>query len=417
MEEIRNEEGMTVGNAIEESTPEEGIAEENPGEETAENAMEENAQEETLIPENSTEETGLEEDKPEECRVEENACAEGNTEEGNREADKTEDNKTEEIKSEEDSMEGNRVRHRGRFSQVFICLGKFFRMFIFQNDWKVLPMAAIIAGLVSFVVGANLFKTQEGTLIGSFALACICIWNGFFNSIQVICRERAIVKREHRSGLHISSYILAHMIYQGFLCLCQTVITIVVCNMTRVTFPAKGLILPWPMIDIGITIFLTTYCADIMALMVSAIVHTTTTAMTVMPFMLIFQLVFSGGFFQLDGIALKITDYTVAKWGLTALCTQGNYNGLPMVTLWNAVARLQNLEVMGSKPISEFMRLAQDNGLKDQILEWSGRQNQNPVYAYDPVNVLNSWMYLLLFTLAYAVIAVIFLEFIDRDKR
>ena len=290
-------------------------------------------------------------------------------------------------------------------------------MFIFQNDWKVLPMAAIIAGLVSFVVGANLFKTQEGTLIGTFALACICIWNGFFNSIQVICRERAIVKREHRAGMHISSYITAHMIYQAFLCLCQTVITIAVCRMTKVTFPAEKLITPWAIVDIAITLFLTTYCADIMALMVSAIVHTTTTAMTIMPFMLIFQLVFSGGFFQLQGTAVKITNFTVAKWGLTALCSQGNYNAKPMVTLWNAVAKFQDIEVLRKKPIWEFMRMAEKNNLKDIILEWSGKENQNPVYAFETANVLKCWGYLLLFTFIYAFVAVVFLEFIDRDKR
>lgn len=314
-------------------------------------------------------------------------------------------------------MDIKSVKHRGRGSQVLICLGKLFRMFIFQTDWKVLPMAAIIAGLVSFVVGANLFKTQEGTIMGTFALACICIWNGFFNSIQVVCRERPIVKREHRAGMHISAYITAHMIYQAFLCLCQTVITIFVCNMAKVTFPTESLITPWPVVDIGISLFLITYCADIMALMISSIVHSTTTAMTIMPFMLIFQLVFSGGFFQLNGAAVKITDFTVSKWGLRALCSQGNYNSKPMVTLWNAVSKLQDMEVGGGKPIWEFMVQADKSGLKDNILAWSGSQNQNPVYAFDPLNVLKCWGFLILFTVIYALIAVIFLEFIDRDKR
>ena len=88
-----------------------------------------------------------------------------------------------------------------------------------------------------------------------------------------------------------------------------------------------------------------------------------------------------------------------------------------MVTLWNAVARFQDLEVMGKKPIPDFMRFANENGLKDEILAWSGKHNQNPVYAFDPMNVLKCWGYLLLFTAAYAIIAVTFLEFIDRDKR
>ena len=245
-------------------------------------------------------------------------------------------------------MEQNKqvnVKHKGHIAQTVIYLGKLFRMFIFQSDWKVMPMAAVIAGLVCFVVGGNLFKTMEGTLLGTFALSCICIWNGFFNSIQVICRERPIIKREHRSGMHISSYIAAHMIYQAFLCLCQSYITLQICMIMKVSFPPLARITPWPVLDIGITLFLTTYAADMMALMVSAFVHNTTTAMTVMPFLLIFQLVFSGGFFQLDGFALKLCDFTVAKWGLTSLCAQADYNHLPMVSLWNSAFKLRNIEV------------------------------------------------------------------------
>ena len=43
-------------------------------------------------------------------------------------------------------------RHRGRLAQIPIYLGKDFRMFIFQTDWKVLPMSALIAGMIGFVL-------------------------------------------------------------------------------------------------------------------------------------------------------------------------------------------------------------------------------------------------------------------------
>ena len=115
-----------------------------------------------------------------------------------------------------------RIRYRGRGAQVGIYLGKLLRMFIYQNDWKVLPMAALIAGLVGMVIRKKMFINMEGTLMGAFALVCVCIWNGCFNSIQVICRERDVIKREHRSGMHISSYIFSHMLYQALLCLAQT---------------------------------------------------------------------------------------------------------------------------------------------------------------------------------------------------
>jgi len=308
-------------------------------------------------------------------------------------------------------------KHSGRIKQTFIYLGKFFRMFVYQNDWKVMPMAALIAGLVSMVVGSNLFKTMEGTLMGSFALACICIWNGFFNSIQVVCRERAIIKREHRSGMYISSYIAAHMIYQAFLCICQTVITLYVCHLSRMAFPARTLFTKSIYVDLGISLFLTTYCADMLALMFSSIAKTTTAAMTVMPFLLIIQLVFSGGIFTLPPSCEFLTNVTIAKWGLTAMCSQGEYNDLPMVSIWNNAVKMKNIEVEGEKPLKEALIYIEEQGYRETILYETAKNNQNDNYEFSKENVLRSWEYLLFFAFLYALIAVISLSFIDKDKR
>ena len=315
------------------------------------------------------------------------------------------------------AMEKKTVRRRGRIPQTFIYLGKLFRMFIFQSDWKVLPMSAIIAGLVAFAVGSNLFKTMEGTLMGSFAMALVCIWNGFFNSIQTICRERAIVKREHRSGMHITSYIAAHMIYQAFLCVLQAGIIIAVLNAMSVTLPGESLITGWPLLDFGITLFLITYCADMLALMVSAFCHSTTTAMTVMPFLLIVELVFSGSMFTLPEEAMFLTNLTASKWGVTSLCTQGNYNSLPMVSVWNSVVKMKNVEVEGERPVYEALKYIEENDMREQLLMDTASQNQNPDYDFNPATVARCWRWLILWTIVYISVAVIALEFIDKDRR
>ena len=310
-----------------------------------------------------------------------------------------------------------KTKHRGRVFQTFIYLGKLFRMFLFQNDWKVLPMAAVIAGLVSFTVGKNLFKTMEGTLMGTFALSCICIWNGFFNSIQVICRERAIVKREHRSGLHMTSYVAAHMIYQAFLCILQVAITIGVCLLMKVQFPEGSLITPWPLVDFGLSLFLITYCADMLALLISAFSRTTTTAMTIMPFLLIVQLLFSGAFFSLPEEAMPLTNLTATKWGLTALCAQGDYNSKPMVSVWNNALKMKDVEVEGEKPLLTLFREIEENNMRDDILMKTGELNQNHDYDFDPKIVLKCWGWLLMWTCVYVIITVLLLEMIDLDKR
>lgn len=313
--------------------------------------------------------------------------------------------------------EKKKKTHRGVISQTFIYLGKFFRMFIFQNDWKVLPMSAIIAGVVSAVVGKNIFFTMEGTKLGTFALSCVCIWNGFFNSIQVICRERAIVKREHRAGVSTTSYLLAHMIYQAFLCMCQSIILVGVCMAVKTRFPAHTLITPWPQVDMMLSIFLTTYAADVMALMISALVKSTTMAMTVMPFLLIFQLVFSGSFFELPAAAMKVTDFTISKWGLSAMSIQGEYNEKPMVSLWNAVVKMKNVEFNGQKPVQQVLEFVENSGARDGFLLSCARQNQNPDYDFKLDSLLKCWFALFMFIVVCALVAKFALDLIDKDNR
>ena len=314
-------------------------------------------------------------------------------------------------------MMNESLKYRGRLAQTRIYFGKFLRMFIFQNDWKALPAGAIIAAVVTFVVGTNLFLTQEGTINGAFALTCGCIWNGFFNSIQVVCRERDVIKREHRAGLHMSSYVAAHMIYQFILCALQTVVTLFICFLAKVQFPKVGVVTPWSMLDLGVTLLLITFAADMMALMISSLVRTTTTAMKTMPFMLIFQLVFSGAFFDLEGIANKLTYLTVSKWGMESVCAIGRYNEQPMVTLWNTMYSLKDVEVAGAYPVKEIVNTVYKNNQINDVLYWSGQQHQNPLYAATAPNVLGNWGVLLLIAFVSALVATLALELIDRDKR
>ncbi len=258
-----------------------------------------------------------------------------------------------------------RIRHRGRGAQMMIYLGKLMRMFLYQNDWKVLPMAALIAGLVSMVIRKDFFMTMEGSLKGSFALTCVAIWNGCFNSIQVICRERNILKREHRAGLHISSYIFSHMIYQALLCLVQTGLTMFVLLQMKVRVPLdQGVITPWAVVDIGITVFLISYCADMLSLLISALSHNTTTAMTVMPFVLIFQLVFSGGIFNLPTWSQSLSQFTISNYGLKCIAAQSDYNSSPMVTAWNTLIKLKDNEIGGSVTVGQVLDFLSDKDNK-----------------------------------------------------
>ena len=250
-----------------------------------------------------------------------------------------------------------RVHHAGRVDQVFIYLGKQFRFFINESDWKVLPMAAIIAALVGLVIRKRFWLNMEGDLIGSFALTCVAIWNGAFNSIQSICRERGIIKREHRSGMHISSYMAAHMIYQFLLCAAQTVLTMVVLRQLDVQIPrmSGGVITPYAIFDLGIVMFLITYASDMLSLFLSSIARTTTAAMTLMPFILIFQLVFSGGVIPLPEWSRSLSNFTISNYGIKAIASQSGYNELPMNAVWSTLSGMKDSEISGSISVGDII--------------------------------------------------------------
>ena len=54
------------------------------------------------------------------------------------------------------------TRHAERWDQIWIYLGKLFRIFSNESGWKVFPMAAIVSLLVALVVN-NVFVNMEGT--------------------------------------------------------------------------------------------------------------------------------------------------------------------------------------------------------------------------------------------------------------
>ncbi|MDE5932397.1 MAG: hypothetical protein K2H40_07950, partial [Lachnospiraceae bacterium] len=113
---------------------------------------------------------------------------------------------------------------------------------------------------------------------------------------------------------------------------------------------------------------------------VSSIVKSTTTAMTVMPFLLIVQLVFSGVLFELKDYLELIAKVTLSKWGMEALGSIVDMDSLPYNDIgWQIIPR--------------------------------------DVYAFESGHVMTAWGIIIGFALLYLIIGVVSLEFVDKDKR
>lgn len=272
------------------------------------------------------------------------------------------------------------MNRASRLKQTRIYIGKCFRVFFHEHGWKIFISAAVITLIICSVTSSDMFLEYRATRNGAFALVCACIWIGIFNSIQSVCKERDIIKREHRSGLHISSYIAAHMVFEMVLCAVESVIVTAIITVTNFDrLPESGVMMP-VYLELLLTFFIVIYSSDALGLMVSSIVKTPNTAMTVMPFVLILQLVMSGMIFELSGFTEQVAKLTIAKWSMNAICITANVNSLP-----------DSLAILGQEVLSD--------------------------YEYTVGNMAQMWLILVGFTVAYAVISIISMEFIDKDKR
>ncbi|MEE8841606.1 MAG: ABC transporter permease [Eubacteriales bacterium] len=289
------------------------------------------------------------------------------------------------------------MRYAGRIRQTNIYVGKLFRIFANEKQWKGFISATIITALIASVTGKQMFTEYSATRNGTFALICACIWIGIFNSIQSVCSERGIIKREHRSGLHMTSYVTAHMVFEFFQSAVDAAIVTAVTvfifgsNMRDADgFKNVNYLLFY------VTFFLIIYASDVLGMMVSCIVKTPETAMTVMPFVLIIQLVMCGFIFELKGKAAVIGKITISKWGMNALGTIANIN------------KMKPAEPSPTASQEDYVKALQARFLADKY-----HADYNPAHLH----VYKMWLILIGFILLYMVVSTLFLEFIDRDRR
>lgn len=199
------------------------------------------------------------------------------------------------------------------------------------NDWRRLVLMfaqpLIIGLLLAVVAGDEVFKAYGDTKSMIFALSCAAIWLGIFNTIQEICKERVILKREHMAGLSLTVYMFSKVTVQLIIGLVQALILVLI-FVAALGSPEEGLWLSHSSVEIMLTVFITIVAAEMLGLIVSACVRSGDKAMAVAPFILIVQLLFSGILFELKGAGKYLSYVTVSKWSVGALGAISDLNNL-----------------------------------------------------------------------------------------
>ena len=251
-----------------------------------------------------------------------------------------------------------------------------------------------LIGLLLFIVAENtVFDLYGSTKSIMFVLSCAAIWIGLFNSIQEICKERNILQREYMANLRLSVYILSKVIVQAVLGLIQAILmTLTFLGILdlfkdggNVDVEAKKLLLPAGglYLEIIIAVWITIIASMALGLLISSIVRTGDKAMTMAPFILIVQLLFSGILFKLKGVATGISYFTISRWSVDSL------------------GRLVNLRSLDYTENVEDVPDDVDEGMFD----------------WDPNWILNEWGILLGMAVITIVLSVVILRNVAKDGR
>ncbi len=204
---------------------------------------------------------------------------------------------------------------------------------LIKNDLPRLAMLLLqpilIAMLLGIVADDKGFEIYESTKSILFALSCAAIWIGLFNSIQEICKERSVLKREYMGNLKLWAYTLSKFVIQMIVGVAQAAIMTAVFGFV-VGLPEKGILLENSFLEIFVTIWLTITASMALGFIISAFVKSGDKAMTCAPFVLIIQLLFSGILFELKGAGSKIAYATISKWSVESLGSIADLNSLTL---------------------------------------------------------------------------------------
>jgi len=175
-----------------------------------------------------------------------------------------------------------------------------------MNSLLMIAQAPIIAILICLI-----FDQVTSTVL--FLISISAIWLGMQNSAREIVSEYPIYKRERMYNLNIFPYIFSKINVLSIFSIIQSFIFILI-----LTIFYSGNVVPLnqPVILFFWMVFLS-ITSIFMGLLLSAAVKTTERAMTILPLILLPQIMLSGVIAQVNNVLVELLSYlTISRWGV-----------------------------------------------------------------------------------------------------
>ncbi|MEQ8198875.1 MAG: ATP-binding cassette domain-containing protein [Clostridiaceae bacterium] len=234
------------------------------------------------------------------------------------------------MKRTERKVKKREVSKRSLIKQFVVLSSRYLKITLKdrQRTLFILVQAPLVGFLLSIVTEKNPFSYYESAKEIIFTLACSGTWIGVLNSIQEICKERAIYKKERAVNLRLLPYMMSKVLILGGICVIQAVLITIV--FTKFVAQPNYNLLGFIRIEIFVTMFLTIFASTSMGLYLSALVSNSDRAMGLAPIILIPQLLFTGLVFSLKNAGEFISNFAISKWASRALAISFDLNGRPL---------------------------------------------------------------------------------------
>ena len=238
-----------------------------------------------------------------------------------------------------------------------------------------LMLAALPAGELAAPAAGHVRAVPRAGLVLLVVLLG-ATWLGASNAVREIVRELPILQRERAAGLGVGPYIASKIAVLGTLTVVQCAVMALLA-LTRQGSHDQGSLLPSPVLEVVFAAVLAGLAGMTLGLLISALASTPDQAMTVLPVILLLELLLAmGGLFPdvVDKPVLKQLSYGAGtQWSFAAAASSvdlGRMQALDLVASEAPDARLQN-------PLSGFQSL--DTTLRGQV-SW---QHEPGIYLED----------------------------------
>ncbi len=158
-----------------------------------------------------------------------------------------------------------------------------------------------------------------------FIMAFAAVFFGCINGSGAIVKEVAIYRRERAVNLGIVPYLFSKVVVFGVLCLLQSAVLV---WLVQLKAPLQRGVLLDPLLEIYITLALTSLAGLMLGLAVSATAPNNDRALSFIPIIVIAQVIFSGVIFPLDNFFLKFVGmFFAAGWSIAGMGTSIGLHG------------------------------------------------------------------------------------------